>query len=687
MLESQLLTAYVINLDRSVDRFKAVKASAEGTGIAVVRVDAVNGAAINLDEDLPGIDTGKFEEQHGRRPLPGEYGCYRSHLKALDLVIAAAEPLAIIAEDDILFTQDLDRRVRSIFEAAPGADIVKLVSHRTPAFVTFGVSDAGDVFGRCIHGPQGSAACYAVTLEGARRLRSQLEMMWLPYDVALERGWATNARTYTVELPLVDFQPERLESTIAGQGDYDSTKLAATNKLAAFWFRTGEYLSRTTYACEVGRLRLAIRALTSPSMGIALTVMTLILVSALWVETDAYRYVVLVLALIGFLTWATYYDRPSIRWPEILCFSWVAFVLTRFAVDLFISGGSETGSAEGIYLFPFLFSSVAYAYVPHPASIRRAVRPFMLISLAALAATVPFSQPLGDGRHEFLFMNNTIHSSVGAGFILLAALNFANLVLRQDSGWSRIVWIIVASLTIALAAAGIFLALSKGVWLALVAALAVQAVFQLAGMARYRATVVGATILALAICAGLVWQQVWDTVAPTAHTVTTIIQGVLETGDLGGAVQQAIASSQTPQSANERLMLWTNGLAAWAHNIPFGNGLYWESIFMSGPYKEVGYNLLHNGYLEIAVRYGLVGLAFYGFFFIWPVVQSRRAWRAGMVARETYGYMLVATVFFLVTLLSNSNNRLAIGESFMIIGPAFGFLCYFHLRAHSRKLK
>jgi hypothetical protein len=34
-------------------------------------------------------------------------------------------------------------------------------------------------------------------------------------------------------------------------------------------------------------------------------------------------------------------------------------------------------------------------------------------------------------------------------------------------------------------------------------------------------------------------------------------------------------------------------------------------------------------------------------------------------------------VFFAITILSNSNNRLALGESFMWFAAAFGFYCFY----------
>lgn len=242
-----VLPIFAINLDRAEDRWQALSATAGK--LRLERIAAVDGGAI-ARTDWIDIDHRRFQRNHGRRMLPGEYGCYRSHLAALDAFIATGEPLGIIVEDDIELDEELPARVRSIAAGAPPFDVIKLVNHRAYGFRRKGTSALGDHYGRCVHGPQGSAACYAVTQEGARRLRRSLAVMWLPYDVALERGWDTGVSVLTTEKNLLAFSPLRARSSITTGRDssYDSSKDAAIARWRTALFRAGDYVRRAVYA-------------------------------------------------------------------------------------------------------------------------------------------------------------------------------------------------------------------------------------------------------------------------------------------------------------------------------------------------------------------------------------------------------------------------------------------------------
>lgn len=243
-----MLPTFVINLDRSTDRWETVRESASGTSLKLERVSAVDGRVLAADSSRPGLDEEEFRSSHGRMVLPGEYGCYRSHLVALGLVVERGDDLAIIAEDDVLFDADVERRVRSIVATDPGIELLKLVNHRTNAFLGYGRSQLGDAFGRCLHGPQGSAACYAVTHAGAQKLLAALQTMWLPYDTAFERGWSTGVATYTTRTPIVRFQPNQAETTIATRSEYRMSKLPKHGQYSVLVFRARDYLRRAAYA-------------------------------------------------------------------------------------------------------------------------------------------------------------------------------------------------------------------------------------------------------------------------------------------------------------------------------------------------------------------------------------------------------------------------------------------------------
>ncbi|MET3791746.1 glycosyltransferase family 25 protein [Aquamicrobium terrae] len=243
-----MLPILVINLDRSKERWEKISASARQSKSLIRRVAAVDGAEIPPDAWV-GFDAGLFRRNHGKVALAGEYGCYRSHLRAFAEIVENGDELAVIAEDDVVLNGDLEKRVRALFEARPSMGLLKLVNHRVKGFVRYGTSRLGDDYGRCMHGPQGSSACYVVTRQAAGQLLQKLDPMSLPYDVALDRGWATGVETFTTRHPLVAFEGEsRSITTVGSRQDYGSVKIPAFKRLGALSFRTRDYLARVVYA-------------------------------------------------------------------------------------------------------------------------------------------------------------------------------------------------------------------------------------------------------------------------------------------------------------------------------------------------------------------------------------------------------------------------------------------------------
>ncbi|WP_242218901.1 glycosyltransferase family 25 protein [Shinella zoogloeoides] len=238
------LRIYAINLDRSIDRWNVLSRQAEALGLPLSRVPGHNGAAI-LPEDRIDCDMRAFERNNGRTILPGEYGCYRSHLEALAAFYQTGEPVGVIVEDDIELSADLLVRAGSAVEALPEADVIKLFNHRIVGFKRAVVSRTGDEIGRTMHGPQGSAACYVVTHLGAERLIEGLKIMEYPWDVALERGWASGVRIYTTRQDVAS--PTRDGTTIATQSAYRASKFPWWKRLRTYGIRIVEAARRIAY--------------------------------------------------------------------------------------------------------------------------------------------------------------------------------------------------------------------------------------------------------------------------------------------------------------------------------------------------------------------------------------------------------------------------------------------------------
>ena len=193
-----------------------------------------------------------FARVHGKRPLDGEFGCYASHLAGARSFLASAADAALILEDDVRFKPDFAETARPPSPAVPDFDLVKLAHHRRPSIRTLRRID-GHRLGRAVFGPTGSSAAYLVTRAGAERLRAALDPMRLPYDVALERAWASRVRILHAVPDLVDLQRRRPRRASPWTGQtYASRKLPPWRRLTTLRFRAIDLLRRLAYAAGIG---------------------------------------------------------------------------------------------------------------------------------------------------------------------------------------------------------------------------------------------------------------------------------------------------------------------------------------------------------------------------------------------------------------------------------------------------
>lgn len=239
--------AYVINLNRSIVRWEGFSQKANSLALDVVRISGVDGVQIQAD-DRADIDRRQFFLRNGRNYLPGEHGCYRSHVKALTEFLNSDNDAAIIMEDDVELQADLIERAEAALVAVPKAELVKLLNHRSRGFMQKATTKFGDAIGRCVHGPQGSAACYIVTRSGAIKLLRTMSVMVYPYDVALERGWSTEVNTFTVKNNLIELGPNSHDTAIATKRDYRRQKFTGIRRSVTHLLRAADYARRIQYS-------------------------------------------------------------------------------------------------------------------------------------------------------------------------------------------------------------------------------------------------------------------------------------------------------------------------------------------------------------------------------------------------------------------------------------------------------
>lgn len=247
------IPVYIINLDRSKERFSKAAQSAETAGLDYHRISAVDGSTIDF-QNSPEIDVKGFHRCHGKHILPGEAGCYLSHLKALSVIANGQSPYAVITEDDVGFNQDFNKIIGKLSEVE-GWDVIKFANHRNRIFhKMMDITDDVSI-GRYLHGPLGSSAAYMVTREGAKKLLDKLTPMRLPYDVALERGWS-GYKAFSTNKNIVKFFHVDRSTIVEGRKTYRNMQLPKWKRIGTLFFRISDYIRRIIYGLQPSGLKL-----------------------------------------------------------------------------------------------------------------------------------------------------------------------------------------------------------------------------------------------------------------------------------------------------------------------------------------------------------------------------------------------------------------------------------------------
>lgn len=111
------MKAFLINLDRDVDRLAAADAQLKRLGIAYERVPAVSGKDLSRDEIRRNVARTRARWANGSMYTLGQIGCTLSHSSVYRRMVEDNVPVALVMEDDVTLSDDAPR-VIAFVEAA-----------------------------------------------------------------------------------------------------------------------------------------------------------------------------------------------------------------------------------------------------------------------------------------------------------------------------------------------------------------------------------------------------------------------------------------------------------------------------------------------------------------------------------------------------------------------------------------
>jgi len=203
----------IVNLPSSQDRRRAMEEEIKQQGIEAEFVDAVDGRAMTHAE-LAAV-CGPRGDGYFRGLLPGEVGCYQSHLAAANRIVEAGWTMAVVLEDDVRLPSDFAARLEALVQGAePRFDLIKLAGVVEAPTILQRLSN-GDTLVRSRRPPYGAYA-HLWTRAGATKLLRHGRPLRRPFDVQIKHWWELELEWAVVRPDLVGVNRElNSVSTIA----------------------------------------------------------------------------------------------------------------------------------------------------------------------------------------------------------------------------------------------------------------------------------------------------------------------------------------------------------------------------------------------------------------------------------------------------------------------------------------
>jgi glycosyl transferase family 25 len=237
---------YVINLDRSTQRLQEITAQLSKFGLSFHRIAAVDGKlATSAQQAL--LDEKTYQLRHGKISLPGELGCYLSHVEAIREFLKSEYSFAVILEDDAILENGFIEVLLHLSRHPNQWDMVKLSGvHSGSPVAVQRINDQAHLsimFSKCT-----CSSAYMINRKAAKSYSNGLLPMTLPYDHEFDKGWTYGIKVRAVT-PFVVTHNEQAPTTIVSTCA-DSRKLDGLLRWPAHLYRIRTEVQRVAYALK-----------------------------------------------------------------------------------------------------------------------------------------------------------------------------------------------------------------------------------------------------------------------------------------------------------------------------------------------------------------------------------------------------------------------------------------------------
>ena len=187
----ELPPIFVVNLPEDTEKRTRMRRVLDQLGLEYQFIEAVNGQKI-AGEELERVYDPRISQHYlGRGLVPGEIGCYMSHVKAYEIISTRDIPYALILEDDVEVSPDIVPFLKNLDKLPEDWEVISLselerLEHPNPQYwyrktwKIYGEYKVGMMHGE-LYGTQG----YLIRKEMAKHCLSSAYPTGLPIDSLL----------------------------------------------------------------------------------------------------------------------------------------------------------------------------------------------------------------------------------------------------------------------------------------------------------------------------------------------------------------------------------------------------------------------------------------------------------------------------------------------------------------------
>lgn len=244
------LAVTLINLPGSTGRREQMQGRLAALGLAYELLPAVDGRA-ERERLFAQVDVSQFQRNVGRDVLPGEIGCYFSHLKAWEGLLRSDKRVLLVLEDDVVFHEDFISALQLALSARAHWDFLKLNKIRAKQPVCQGTLGAYRL--NAYLGAATGLGAYLIQRSTAQRLLPAMLPVRRPIDHELDLIGLHDLRHFGLE-PFPSHVQDDGVSTITGANFKSVKRYPLIRRWPKYALQLGRLLARLAYLARRGRL-------------------------------------------------------------------------------------------------------------------------------------------------------------------------------------------------------------------------------------------------------------------------------------------------------------------------------------------------------------------------------------------------------------------------------------------------